>query len=137
MEQAVDRGADAVLLTRSELSTETLTTLYQHCLDTGIDPLLETHTEAEIEFANELEAPLVGINNRDIGQLELDDGGVELTELLAPHIHDDALIVSESSLSSASEVSRAAAAGADAVLIGTAILKAEDTEGMIHDLKSV
>ncbi|MFW6436070.1 MAG: indole-3-glycerol-phosphate synthase [Halococcoides sp.] len=134
IDRAVDRGADAVLLIRQEMDAVTLETLYRHCIDAGIDPLLETHTKSGIETANDLGAPLIGINNRDIGQLELDDGGVERTESLAPLIHDTACIVSESSFSTPRDVARARAAGVDAVLIGTAILNAPDVRAKIDSL---
>jgi indole-3-glycerol phosphate synthase len=132
-----DRGADAVLLIASELPEEALGALYRHCLDAGVDPLVETHTEDEVAFANDLGAPLVGVNNRDIGRLERDDGGVERTESLAPLVRDDALVVSESSLSSPAEVARAVAAGADAALVGTAVLAAPDVEAPIRAIKSM
>jgi indole-3-glycerol phosphate synthase len=137
-EAAVDRvvasGADAVLLISGDLSPERRAALVAHCLDAGVSPLLETHSREEIETANDIRAPLVGINNRDIDRLELDDGGVERTERLAPLVHDDAVILSESSLASPAEVERAVAAGADAILVGTAILNASDLRAKIDAL---
>jgi len=134
VDRAVSHGADAVLLISGDLSTRRRDALLEHCRDAGASPLLETHTRAEVEAANDLGAPIVGSNNRDIDQLEIDDGGVERTERLAPQVHDDAVVLSESSLSSAEEVSRAVAAGADAILVGTAILKAPDPRAKISEL---
>jgi indole-3-glycerol phosphate synthase len=134
IDRAVSHGADAVLLISGDLSVGRRAALIEHCRDAGVSALLETHTPAEVEAANDLGAPIVGINNRDIDRLELDGGGVERTERLAPRVHDDAVILSESSLSSAEEVSRAVAAGADAVLVGTAILNAPDPRAKIGEL---
>jgi indole-3-glycerol phosphate synthase len=137
IDRAADHGADAVLLISNELSRSELETLYEHCLAAGVTPLVETHTPAEIRTANELGAPLVGINNRDIGQLELDDGGVERTERLASQVHDEAFVVSESSLSTPGEIRDAVDAGVDAVLVGTAILQADNAEAKVKQLRSI
>lgn len=134
VDRAADRGADAVLLISGDLRTDRRARLVDYCLEAGVSPLLETHTRAEVETANDIDAPLVGINNRDIDRLELDDGGVKRTERLAPLVHDDAVILSESSLSSAADVSRAVAAGIDAVLVGTAILNAPDLPAKVDEL---
>jgi indole-3-glycerol phosphate synthase len=137
IDRAVDHGADAVLLISNQLSESKLEALYEHCLIADVTPLVETHTLAEIRTANELSAPLVGINNRDIGQLELDDGGVERTKRLASRVHDEAFIVSESSLSSPEEISEAVDAGVDAVLVGTAILQANSAGAKVEQLRSI
>jgi indole-3-glycerol phosphate synthase len=65
---------------------------------------------------------VIGINNRDIRGLERDAGGVEVTEALAPLAPPGSVVLSESGLASAADVRRALAAGATAVLVGTAIL---------------
>ena len=134
IDAAVARGADAVLLISSRLDDDRLTDLVEYCRSIGVDPLVETHTREELETATALDAALVGINNRDIRQLELDEGGVERTERLAPYVPSNARLVSESSLSSPQEVRRAVDAGADAVLVGTGVLRAEDTAAVVRKL---
>jgi indole-3-glycerol phosphate synthase len=76
----------------------------------------------------------MGINNRNIVELELDDGTIITTEKLASLIKPGTLIISESSISSSADVRRARAAGAHAVLVGTAILQARDPAEMYYSL---
>ena len=76
----------------------------------------------------------LGINNRNIIELETDDGNVNTTEKLADLAPKGALLVSESSIASRADVSRAIAAGAHAVLVGTAILRAKDPVEMFKNL---
>jgi indole-3-glycerol phosphate synthase len=134
IDRLADAGADAVLLIVADLEPDRLAALHDHARERGVDALVETHTGGEVATANEVGAPVVGINNRDIEALELDDGGVERTERLAPQVREGALVVSESSLSTRAEVRRAAAAGADAVLVGTAVLLAEDPGAKVGSL---
>lgn len=119
-------GASAVLLMYSCLPDEKIKELFDEAKKIGLDVLLETHTREQLEKAISLGAKLIGINNRDITVLERDNGDVSLTEKLAALKPDDAFLVSESSISSPDEVRKAIAAGADAALVGTAVLKAPD-----------
>ncbi|NLO99451.1 MAG: indole-3-glycerol-phosphate synthase [Clostridiaceae bacterium] len=121
-----DSGAHAILLICSMLPFYLLTKLYEEASKLGLEPLVETRTREELAFASKLGAKLVGINNRNILELEKDDGTVSATELLAAYVPEGALLISESSLKTQSEVRAAINAGADAVLIGTAILQAEN-----------
>lgn len=132
--EAQSRGADALLLISSMLTVEKLKDLHSACRQMDLDPLVEIHTSEEARLAAELNSQLVGINNRDITKLETDSGSVERTELLAEQVRDDQLIVSESSIKSKRDVQRAVKAGADAVLVGTAILKADNLEEKIREL---
>lgn len=130
------RGADAVLLIGSMLSEARLKDLFSSCGRMGIEPLVETHTSGEIRLAADLNAELVGINNRDITKLETDPGGVGRTELLAKLVREGSLVISEGSIKSRGDVQRAVEAGADAVLVGTAILKAHDLGEKVRELGS-
>jgi indole-3-glycerol phosphate synthase len=106
-------------------------------LQLGLEPLVETHNGAEILAVKALKLRMLGINNRNIMQLEMDDGGVGNTEKLTGLVEPGVLIISESSLLSLQDVKRAAAAGAHAVLIGTAILKADDPVKMYRTLSEI
>ena len=132
--ESVDSGASGILLIASLLKKEQLYKLFEEALSLGLEPLVETHNEAEIIAANELKLTLLGINNRNIIELEIDDGNVTTTEKLAASVRPGVLVVSESSIASARDVLRATAAGAHAVLVGTAILKAKDPVKMYHEL---
>ena len=123
-------GADAILLMYACLGRERLHALYQAALRRDLTPLVETHTAEELRWAAELGAPLVGINNRNIRILERDDGDVSLSEsLLKTFKNENAaapFLVVESAIRDGADVRRAIRSGADAVLVGTAILRAND-----------
>ncbi len=120
-------GASAILLMCSCLEKDELKYLYEEALKIGLDPFVETHVKEDFDSVNELGAKLVGINNRDITVLERDNGDVNNTLSLAKYVPEDSFLVTESSIKNPDEVRAAIAAGADAALVGTAILKAEYT----------
>jgi len=126
LKETVEIGASGVLLIASMLEKNQLFKLVEESLFLGLEPLVETHNEAEMTLARELNPTFLGINNRNIIELETDNGNVNTTEKLAALASKEALLVSESSISSKEDVSRAISAGAHAVLIGTAILKSKD-----------
>ena len=126
LEQTRACGAQAILLICACLDEKTLTDLYAHALALGLEPLVEAHSEAELALCRKLGACLVGINNRDILALERDAGTVAHTAALASGKPADALLVSESGIESPADVRRAVEAGADAVLVGTALWRAPD-----------
>ncbi|MCL2462935.1 MAG: indole-3-glycerol-phosphate synthase TrpC, partial [Defluviitaleaceae bacterium] len=101
----------------------------------GLEPFVEAHTARELDFAAKLDARLVGVNNRDISSLELDDGGPARTAALAARAPEGALLVSESGILSVNDAETAASAGANAVLVGTALWKARDMVEMYRALR--
>jgi len=90
----------------------------------GFQPLVEVHTRAELDRATAAGADLIGINNRDLGQLEVD---LDTFESLAPSVPDDVTLIAESGIASAADVRRMREAGADALLIGSAIMNGDVT----------
>lgn len=118
-----EAGASAILLMYSCLEKGLLESLYAKALEIGLVPFVETHTAQELQWAGELGAELVGINNRNILELERDDGDVSTSENLMRFRPENAFLVVESGLQSGADVRRAARCGADAVLVGTAILR--------------
>jgi indole-3-glycerol phosphate synthase len=96
-----------------------LSALVAAATERGFQPLVEVHTEAELDDALEAGATIIGINNRDLGRLEVDLGTFER---LAPKVPDDVTLVAESGVSSTGDARRMREAGADALLIGTAIM---------------
>lgn len=127
-------GASAVLLMYSCLGSETLGELYCEAKRIGLDVLVETHTADELKQAGQLGAELVGINNRDIRVLERDEGTVRLTEQLVSFKPKDTFLISESSLQTADDVRAAIGAGADAALVGTSLLRAENIQDFYKKL---
>nr|WP_122013182.1 indole-3-glycerol-phosphate synthase [Maliibacterium massiliense] len=130
-----DAGAAAILLICSMHAPARLETLYRAASDLGLEALVETHTAQELAFAQDLGAQLIGVNNRDILRLEQDAGDVGTTESLLGAANKKGLRVSESGIQTPKDVRRARAAGADAVLVGTALLKAADIAGCYRVLE--
>ncbi|MGA1823855.1 MAG: indole-3-glycerol-phosphate synthase [bacterium] len=127
-------GAAAVLLTLCTISDSLAPVLYQCTRDLGMEALVEVHTEHEIERALALCPTMIGINNRNLLELEKDSGDVSVTEKLAPLIPDTIVTISESSLLTSRDIYRAIQAGADAVLVGTAILQSMDSAARLGEL---
>ena len=126
VEETAACGASAVLLICASMPQELLRRCCAAAQDLGLEPLVEAHTAAELRFASSLGCPLLGVNNRDILALEKDGGTVGRTEELASLKPPGSFLISESGLLSPADVRRAMSSGADGVLVGTAIWRAED-----------
>jgi len=135
VEETAELGAAAVLLICSLLNKEKLFSLYKKAIEIGIEPFVETHTLTEMKLAQELGATLVGINNRDITTLEKDEGTAATTATLASFAPSDALLVSESGIFTTEDAQVAAQAGANAVLVGTALWQTEDATSLYASLQ--
>lgn len=124
-------GADAILLIVSLLTDELIHIFLDTADCLGIDTLVEAHTEEEVRRAVAIGAPIIGINNRDLGTFAVDLG---TTERLRPLIPDRTIVVSESGIMSRADVERVATAGAQAVLVGEALVTAADPGAKVHEL---
>jgi indole-3-glycerol phosphate synthase len=122
--ETAELGAAAVLLICATVDEKTLELLYNKALSVGLEPLVEVHTEKEMELAYRLNARLVGINNRDITGLEKDEGGPERTQALISGAPSGSLAISESGITTPPQATAAVACGANAILVGTALWKA-------------
>ncbi len=125
-------GASSVLLIASCMSADELTEYFHYANEIGIEPLVETHDESEMALATELGATLVGINNRNILELEKDGGTVSTTTGLAGLKKEDMFLISESGILSYEDAVSAVNSGADAVLIGTAVWRAPSPANFIR-----
>jgi indole-3-glycerol phosphate synthase len=132
--ESFEAGAGAFLIIMATTSDEVALRLYRYGLQLGMEGIIEIHTLEELDRALMLNPKMVGINNRDIRRLELDAGDVRVTEALAPMVPKHIITISESSLQSRDDIRRAVHAGADAVLIGTAVLQAADLQTCLKDL---
>ena len=95
-------------------------------------PLVEVHDEKEIERVLKLKGiRLIGINNRNLATFEV---SLETTERLRPMIPADIIVVSESGIFSSSDVERLAKANVDAILVGEALVTAEDIAAKVREL---
>ena len=115
-------GADAVLAILSVLGPAQAGEVIAEARRLGMDVLVEAHGEEEVRQAVALGAPLIGINNRNLGTLDVDLG---VTERLARLVPDDRLLVSESGINERADVARLAPQ-ADAFLVGSSLMRAPD-----------
>lgn len=127
-------GADAVLLIVAALPPVRLRALQALARDLGMAALVEAHDAAEVETALGADATVIGVNNRDLRTFVTD---LANTERLAPMIPAERVLVAESGVHERADVERLAAAGADAVLVGTALMQAEDPGAALRELVGV
>lgn len=137
LRESAAAGASAVLLIAALLEPERLARLIDVARDVGLETLVEAHDPREVQAVAHLAFDLAGINNRDITVLEVDDGDVGRTEALAGSWTRGRILVSESAIACAADVRRAARSGADAVLVGTAVLKAARPRDVLAEMTSV
>jgi len=116
--ETLEFGAQGVLLICS--ITPNVGALYEKSVSIGLKPVIEVHTLMEMELAKSLGAKIIGINNKDITVLEKDEGTVNRTLELIKSAPKDAFVISESGITCPEDARRALAAGANAVLVGTA-----------------
>lgn len=131
LDEARAWGADCVLLIVAGLEPGLLKDLFHEAKHRLLDVLVEVHDEAETEFAVELGADMIGINNRDLRTFKTD---LSTTSRLIQLIPEGVLRVSESALESAEDVRTVHEMGADAVLIGTAFCASPDIEGKVREV---
>jgi indole-3-glycerol phosphate synthase len=113
-------GASAILLIAAILPDEVLKRFIRTASGLGLSVLLEVHTMDELLRAIDADAKLIGINNRDLHTFHVD---LSTTERLAPMIPAGRIVVSESGISTASDVSRCYRSGVRAVLIGESLMR--------------
>ena len=100
----------------------------------GMNALVETHTPEEIEVAQRIGAKIVGINVRNLKTLEVNN---EHYASLAAHLPNSVIKVAESGVAGIEDVRAYAGAGADAVLIGEALVRSSDPEGTVREFSKV
>jgi len=126
-------GASFILLILSYLEKSRVRELFDFATSLGLGVLFEAHQESEIAIASELGARLIGINTRDLTTFQTD---LALFEKLAGLIPTDAIAVAESSVKTVDDVRRYRSAGADAVLVGEALVTG-DWRALIPQIVSV
>lgn len=115
-------GADLVLLILAWLPEQRFRELYEFADALGLGVLVETHTLAEIDIANQAGSKLIGINTRDLQTFKTDLG---LFEQMASALDDKAIKVAESSVKTVADVVRYRNAGADVALVGEALVTSD------------
>lgn len=124
-------GADAILLIVAALDQPQLEALYKTAADFLLDVLVEVHTLEELDRALDLDAKIIGINNRNLATFEVD---LKTTEELAEEVPDGVILVSESGIKSAADTRRVLASGCNAILVGETLMRADDVHAAVGEL---
>ena len=124
-------GADAILLIVAALEADVLYELLREARALDLDALVEVHDERELEVALDVEADVLGINNRDLADFSVD---IERTYELLSDVPAGKTVVSESGYSTREQLDELERVGVDAVLIGEALMRAPDPEAAVREL---
>ena len=126
-----EAGADAVLLLLRDLDDQTTLELMQTAAALGMDALVEAHDDDEVRRAVELDAEVVGINARDLATFRIDRTAQLELVARAPR---DRVVIAESGIESRAQGAAAELAGADAILVGSALMRAADPPAKLAEL---
>ncbi|MGH2960934.1 MAG: indole-3-glycerol phosphate synthase TrpC [Solirubrobacterales bacterium] len=129
--EAAASGADAVLLVVAALDDPELAGLYEEARMLDLDCVVEVHDDDDLERALALDAEVIGINNRNLRDLTLDIG---VTHELMADVPAGKTVVAESGYETVDQLEELERIGADAVLIGESLMRAEDPEAAIREL---
>jgi indole-3-glycerol phosphate synthase len=133
LQEARDNGADAVLLLLRDLGDQITLELMQTAAELSLDALVEAHDAHEVERAVTLGADPIGINARDLSTFQIDRRAQLDLVAKAPR---DRLVVAESGISSRAQGAGAELAGADAILVGSTLMRADDPAAKLAELSS-
>jgi indole-3-glycerol phosphate synthase/phosphoribosylanthranilate isomerase len=133
LEEMRDAGADAVLLLLRDLDDQSVVELMQTARALGIDALVEAHDSSELQRAIDIGADPIGINARDLSTFQIDRGAALQLVATAP---EDRIVVAESGIVSRAQGAAAELAGADAILVGSALMRARDPAAKLAELSS-
>jgi indole-3-glycerol phosphate synthase / phosphoribosylanthranilate isomerase len=131
LDELKEAGADAVLLLLRNLDDRRAAALLSHASALGLDALVEAHDAGELERAVRLGAEVIGLNARDLETFAIDRRGALDLVAAAPR---DRVIVAESGISARAHVAAAELTGADAVLVGSALMRASDPVAKLREL---
>jgi indole-3-glycerol phosphate synthase len=124
-------GADVVLLIVAALEQNALVSLVERAVSIDLVPLVEVHTEEELDRAVEAGARVLGVNARNLATLEVDRG---VFGRLAPRVPEGIIKIAESGIRGPHDLLAYAAAGADAVLVGESLVTGKDPRSAVADL---
>ena len=128
-----EAGADAALLILRDLDDATVTGLMRTAEALGLDTLVEAHDEDELERATRLDARVIGVNARDLGTFRIDRSAQLELVAKAPR---DRVVIAESAIHTRAQAAAAELAGANAVLVGTSLMRANEPGAKLQELLS-
>ena len=129
--EAAAAGADAILLIVAALEKSELSELLHEASELDLDALVEVHDERELEAALDIEADVLGINNRNLTDFSVD---IERTFELLADIPAGKTVVSESGFRTRDQLDDLERVGVDAVLIGETLMRSPDIEAAVREL---
>ena len=129
--EAKAAGADAVLLVVGAMSQDELAALYREAHSLDLDAIVEIHDEEELDAALEVDADVLGINNRNLQDFSVD---IQRTFDLLHDVPAGKVVVSESGIQTREQIDELEQVGVDAVLIGEALMRAPDPEQAVRQL---
>jgi indole-3-glycerol phosphate synthase len=129
--EAAVSGADAVLLIVAALEQEQLARLHDEARGLDLDVIVEVHKEEELETALTVDAEVIGINNRNLDDFTVD---IQTTFELITDVPAGKTVVSESGIADRTTLEELARVGVDAVLIGEALMRADDPAAKVREL---
>jgi len=124
-------GADAILLIVAALSQDDLQRLFDCANTYQLEVLMEVHDLAELERALKTDVKIIGVNNRNLKTFEVD---LKNTESISEEVPEDILFVSESGIKTPQDASLVASWGADAVLVGETLMRADDVASIVKEI---
>ena len=124
-------GADCILIIMAAVDDDMARTLNKAAHDLGLDVLIETHDERELDRALALEGRLIGINNRDLRTFAT---SLSVTERLKPLVPADRIVVAESGIGEHKDCRRLADSGVEVFLVGEALMRQKDVTGATRAL---
>ena len=133
LQELREAGADAALLILRDLDDEQAARLLRRADELGLDTLVEAHDTDELARATRLDAPVVGVNARDLSTFAIDRNAQ--LELVA-RVPRDRIVIAESAIHTRAQGAAAELAGADAILVGTALMRAPDPGAKLRELLS-
>jgi indole-3-glycerol phosphate synthase len=132
-EQARDAGADAVLILLRDLTDPAATALLDVARTLGLDTLVEAHDAEELARAANLEAPVIGVNARDLSDFSIHRRTQLALVATAPK---DRIVIAESGIDTRAQAAAAELAGANAILVGSTLMRASDPGEKLRELVS-
>jgi len=130
---AREAGADAALLILRDLDDDACAALMREAAELGLDTLVEAHDAAELDRAAALGAPVIGVNARDLSNFEIDRRAQLALVARAPR---DRIVIAESAIATRAQGAAAELAGADAMLVGSTLMRASDPGTKLAELIS-
>jgi indole-3-glycerol phosphate synthase/phosphoribosylanthranilate isomerase len=131
LRQAREAGADAALLLLRDLDDAACAALLTEAEALGLDTLVEAHDAGEVQRAVALGAPVIGVNARDLSTFAIDRAAqLELLRLVPP----DRILVAESGIATAAQAAAAELSGANAVLVGSTLMRAPDPGAALREI---